>query len=113
MTNINAVLANVRVDDLEAAIPLYQQLSGAEDVSRFPHEDLQQAIVGQFLLVSGAVDNHPVQVATLLVASMDRAVEALESHGAELLEGPQPGTAGVRLVARHPDGSVFEYVELP
>jgi hypothetical protein len=35
MPNISRVLARVYVEDLEAAIPLYQELAQVADVSRF------------------------------------------------------------------------------
>ena len=31
--------------------------------------------------------------------------------GGQLLEGPAPAPNGDRLIARHPDGAVFEYIE--
>ena len=29
----------------------------------------------------------------------------------EVVEGPAPAPNGARLIARHPDGAVFEYIE--
>lgn len=110
---INLVLANVIVEDIDLSLPLYRTLSGVSDPVRFTFRDLELAIVGNFLLVSGHVDNHPRQVASLLVPSIRDVTSALTAAGAELLEGPAPTeNAAHRLVARHPDGSVFEYLQI-
>jgi hypothetical protein len=36
---------------------------------------------------------------------------ALQAAGGEIAEGPAPAPNGARLIARHPDGTVFEYIE--
>ncbi len=113
MTNIRSVAVNVHVDDLDAAIPLYQQLGAVESVSRFGYQDLQLARVGPFLLISGNVGNHPPQAATMVVASLHLVRAALDAAGAEIIEGPSQVPNGTRLVARHPDGSIFEYIQPP
>lgn len=110
---VDLVLANVVVDDIDRSLPLYRSLAGTGEPVRFTFEDLDLAIVGNFLLVSGEVDNHPRQVASLLVPSISDVVSALGSGDAQILEGPAPtDNAAYRLVARHPDGSVFEYLQI-
>lgn len=110
---IDAVLANVVVDDIDRSLPLYKSLAGVDEPVRFPFGDLDLAIVGSFLLVSGAVENHPRQVASLLVSSISAVIAALGTADAEILEGPAPtANAAHRLVARHPDGAVFEYLQI-
>ncbi|MEV8372913.1 VOC family protein [Kribbella sp. NPDC056861] len=108
---IRAALTNVEVDDLDTAIPLYQQLAGGADVRRFTYKELEVAAVGTFLLLSGPTENYVSQHATLVVDSLDPVLEALEAAGAELLEAPNVVPNGTRIVARHPDGSVFEYMQ--
>jgi hypothetical protein len=53
MSNISGVVARVFVDDLDTAIPLYQQLAQTTAVNRFGFRDVQLAQVGPFLLLSG------------------------------------------------------------
>jgi hypothetical protein len=53
MSNISGVVARVFVDDLDAAIPLYQQLAQTTAVNRFGFRDVRLAQVGPFLLLSG------------------------------------------------------------
>ena len=64
-SNIRAMIADVEVEDLEAAIPLYRELAGDVDVKRFPYLDLQLAAVGPFLLHSGPPDKYVSQTATV------------------------------------------------
>jgi hypothetical protein len=111
MSNVRGVLARVYVDDLDAALPLYQALAGVDEVRRFEFRGVQVAWVGSFLLLSGDTAPYRDRVATILVADMAPVVAAIEAAGGSLLEGPAPAPNGDRLIARHPDGSVFEYIE--
>ncbi|WP_433887448.1 VOC family protein [Streptomyces sp. CA-111067] len=111
MPNITAVVARVFVEDLEAAIPLYQELAQAETVNRFAFRDVQLARVGPFLLLSGDTAAYRDRVATLLVQQLAPVITALERVGADIIDGPSPTPNGDRLIAGHPDGSVFEYIE--
>jgi predicted enzyme related to lactoylglutathione lyase len=111
MSNIRAMVANVEVDDLEAALPLYQSLAEDEAVKRFSYQDLELALIGPFLLISGAIKKHVSQVATVVVESLDPVLKALDAAGAEILEGPDQTSNGTRFVIRHPDGVVFEYMQ--
>jgi predicted enzyme related to lactoylglutathione lyase len=110
-SNIRAVLTNVEVQDLEQAIPLYQELTGAADIKRFTYKELQVAAVGPFLLLSGPTHKYVSQEATIVVDSLDTVLKALATAGADLLEPPNEVPNGTRIVARHPDGSVFEYMQ--
>ena len=60
-SNIRTVIANVEVEDLEAAIPFYRELAGDIDVRRFPYRDLELASVGPFLLYSGPLGKYVSQ----------------------------------------------------
>jgi hypothetical protein len=111
MTNINGVLARVFVSGLDAAIPLYQELADAAGVNRFTFRDVQLAQVGPFLLLVGNTAAYRDRVATILVEQMGPVITAIESAGGEIVEGPSTAPNGARLIARHPDGSVFEYIE--
>ncbi len=51
-------------------------------------------------------------MATLLVNDMGAAVSAIEATGGSVLEGPDDGPNGPRMIAHHGDGALFEYIEL-
>ncbi|MFD8809711.1 VOC family protein [Streptomyces griseoluteus] len=109
--NIQAMITNVFVDDLEEAIPLYKELADNPEVLRFPYEEMQLALVGPFLLISGPKGNHEPQNATILVHDLTLVQKALDRAGAAIVDAPSEVPNGTRLVARHPDGSVFEYLQ--
>ncbi|RSM46004.1 VOC family protein [Amycolatopsis balhimycina DSM 5908] len=112
--NIAKVLARVVVDDLDKAIPLYQALSGAEEVQKFGHGPVKLASVGPFLLLRAeGAEGYTDRTATILVFDVAPVVRDIELAGGEIIEGPSAGPNGERLVARHPDGSVFEYIAVP
>jgi len=108
--NIRAVIADVEVEDLEAAIPFCRELAGGVDVRRFPHRDLELASVGPFPLYAGPLEKYVSQTATVIVGSLDPVLRALSKAGGEVLEGPEEVPNGTRILARHPDGSAFEYM---
>ncbi|MFD4550455.1 VOC family protein [Streptomyces sp. NPDC058466] len=110
-SNIRAMIADVEVENLDAAIPFYRELAGDADVRRFPYRDLELALVGPFLLYSGPLEKYVSQTATVIVDSLDPVLKALSTAGGEVLEAPAEVPNGTRLVARHPDGSVFEYMQ--
>ncbi|WP_329139124.1 VOC family protein [Streptomyces sp. NBC_01476] len=111
MSNITAVVARVFVEDLEAAIPLYQELAGVKQADRFAFRDVRLARVGPFLLLSGNTAAYRDRVATVVVRELAPVLAALERAGGRIIDGPCPGPNGNRLIAGHPDGSVFEYIE--
>lgn len=110
-SNIRAMVANVEVENLEDAIPLYQDLAGDAEVRRFPYRELEVALVGPFLLYSGPLEKYVSQNATVIVESLTPVLDVLGKAGAEILEAPNEVPNGTRIVARHPDGSVFEYMQ--
>jgi hypothetical protein len=57
MPIVEAVLARVLVDDIDRALPLYETLSGTNDVKRFSFRDVELAWVGHFLLLSGPTES--------------------------------------------------------
>jgi hypothetical protein len=110
MANIGKVLARVFVPDLDAAVPLYEELAQAR-AERFGFRDVELARVGPFLLLAGNTAAYRDRTATIQVASLAPVLAALRSAGGEIVEGPAPALNGARLIARHPDGAVFEYIE--
>jgi predicted enzyme related to lactoylglutathione lyase len=110
MPNISMVLARVFVSDLNAAIPLYEELAQAQ-AERFAFRGVELARIGPFLLLAGDTAGYRDRTATIQVASLEPVLAALKSAGGEVVEGPAPAPNGARLIARHPDGAVFEYIE--
>lgn len=111
--DIQGTSLRVCVNDLDAAVPVYEKLAGAQAV-RFENGPVEVAAVGPFFLMSGPEGHMEVLrkiSATLAVHSVDEALADLQAVGAEVIAGPKPTAVGRSLVARHPDGSVFEYVD--
>ncbi|WKV72333.1 VOC family protein [Streptomyces sp. PCS3-D2] len=109
---IDSVVIRQRVEDLDAAVPFYERLTGAT-ASRFAFAGVKLAAVGPFLLFAGpdeAVQRVAGVAATLVVADLDVAVEEAQAGGAEVVVPVQPTPNGHRAVLRHPHGGVFEYV---
>ncbi|MET9954013.1 VOC family protein [Streptomyces sp. NPDC006339] len=109
---IGTVVARQRVDDLDAAVPFYEKLTGAP-AHRFAHAGVDLASVGPFLLFSGS-DEAVAQVArvaaTLTVADVSETVAEAVAAGAEVVVPAAPTPNGHRAVLRHPHGGVYEYV---
>jgi predicted enzyme related to lactoylglutathione lyase len=114
MALVQQVVARVFVDDVDAALPLYEQLSDGAAARRFAFRDVRLAWVGSFLLVQAPVDQRDAyaRVATLIVGDIDAARAVVESAGGTVLEGPADAPNGPRMIARHGDGAVFEYLEI-
>jgi predicted enzyme related to lactoylglutathione lyase len=110
MANISKVLARVFVSDLGEAIPLYEELAQAR-AERFGFRDVELARVGPFLLLAGNTAAYRDRTATIQVATLAPVLAALKEAGGEIIEGPAPAPNGARLIARHPDGAIFEYIE--
>ncbi|WP_328874855.1 VOC family protein [Streptomyces sp. NBC_00287] len=103
----------VCVDDLEAAVPFYERLAGGKAL-RFERGGVQVAAVGCFLLMSGPQAELEVLrkvAATIAVKDVEEARDTLVELGARVIAGPVPTPAGRNLIAMHPDGAVYEYVD--
>lgn len=103
----------VCVDDLEAAVPFYERLAGGRAL-RFERGGVQVAAVGCFLLMSGPEAELEVLrkvSATIAVKDVDEAHRVLTELGAHIVAGPLASPAGRNLIAMHPDGMVYEYVD--
>jgi predicted enzyme related to lactoylglutathione lyase len=112
---IKQVLARVFVNSLDEALPLYEQLVGQTEVRRFNFRGIELAWVGPFLLLAGSAEvlaPYRDRVASIIVRDVERVAMMIEQAGGELVEGPDPAPNGARLIARHPDGSVFEYLQI-
>ncbi|MGW3145113.1 MULTISPECIES: VOC family protein [Streptomyces] len=101
------------VDDLEAAIPFYERLADGRAL-RFERGGVQVAAVGSFLLMSGPEAELEVLrkvAATIAVKDVEDARRTLTELGARIVAGPVATPAGRNLIAMHPDGAIFEYVD--
>ncbi|MDQ0993940.1 VOC family protein [Streptomyces sp. V3I7] len=101
------------VSDLDAAIPFYERLAGGR-AERFERGGVQVAAVGSFLLMSGPEAELELLrkvTATIAVKDVDEAHRLLTDLGAHVVAGPVATPAGRNLLAVHPDGTVFEYVD--
>ncbi|MEV5872848.1 VOC family protein [Streptomyces sp. NPDC052101] len=110
---ITGASLRICVDDLEAAVPFYERLAGGR-AQRFERGGVQVAAVGSFLLMSGPEAELEILrkvTATIAVQDVEEAHQVLTDLGARILAGPVPTPAGRNLLAMHPDGSVFEYVD--
>ncbi len=115
MSPIREVLARVYVESLDDVLPLYQRLAGDAPTRRFAFRDVELAWVGPFLLVAGtpaALAPLRNRAATVLVDDLDVVAATIISAGGALLEGPGESPNGSRLIAEHPDGTVFEYLHI-
>ncbi|MEU9618909.1 MULTISPECIES: VOC family protein [unclassified Streptomyces] len=101
------------VDDLEAAVAFYEGLT-ASSAQRYERGGVSTAAVGCFLLMSGPEPELEILrkvTATIAVKDAGEAHESLTRVGARILAGPVQMPGGRSLIALHPDGSVFEYVD--
>ncbi|MFF2653332.1 VOC family protein [Streptomyces sp. NPDC058045] len=101
------------VPDLEVAVLFYERLTGSRAM-RSEHAGVSVAAVGCFLLMSGPEEELEVLrrvTATIAVRDVDQAREVLGGSGARIVAGPIATPAGRNLIAMHPDGAVFEYVD--
>ncbi|MEV6650938.1 VOC family protein [Streptomyces sp. NPDC051219] len=103
----------VCVDDLETSVVFYERLTGSPAL-RFERGGVSVAAVGCFLLMSGPESELEVLrkvAATIAVKDVGEAAGVLTASGATIVAGPVPTPVGRNLIALHPDGSVFEYVD--
>ncbi|MFV0132763.1 VOC family protein [Streptomyces sp. HMX87] len=103
----------IYVDDLDKAIPFYEGLAGGRAL-RFERGGVEVAAIGCFLLMSGPESQLEVLrkvSATVAVSDVEEAGRLLGELGADIIAGPVPTPAGRNLIARHPDGVVYEYVD--
>nr|WSW65427.1 VOC family protein [Streptomyces sp. NBC_00995] len=101
------------VDDLEAAVAFYEDLTASRAL-RFERGGVSVAAIGCFLLMSGPESELEILrkvTATIAVKDVEEAHASLTRVGARVIAGPVPTPAGRNLIAMHPDGSVFEYVD--
>jgi predicted enzyme related to lactoylglutathione lyase len=110
---VRGVTVRIVVDDLDDVVSFYEALTG-EAPERFSYGEVSLARVGGFLLLSGAPTALVALTwvsATILVDDVEEVAEVVREFGGEVVSGPHEVTSGRNLVARHPDGSMFEYID--
>lgn len=120
---ITSPVVTVDSAELETSVSFYEKLTGEAVRARLrnPSGTLDLVLIGQMLVIGGSVDaraNRERLKSTLMVDSLDDWRSELTSTGAVILEEPAPGPMsldgqpiGTFMVARHPDGHVFEYFQ--
>jgi predicted enzyme related to lactoylglutathione lyase len=112
LMSITGIVIRRRVDDLDSAVSFYEQLTG-QPAQRFAFGGADLAAVGPFLLFTAAGeagDRFARVIATITVDDIAAQLFHLERLGADIIAPPTLTPNGQRLIARHPDGGVFEYV---
>ncbi|GCE45768.1 hypothetical protein EI42_02813 [Thermosporothrix hazakensis] len=106
----------LKAEHLDESIAFYEKLYSQPCTLRFQYAEmgLELAQVGSMLLIAGseqALAPFRATQATYLVDSLEafRSV-LLEAHG-EILKEPQRVPTGMNMLARHPDGTIVEYVQ--
>jgi predicted enzyme related to lactoylglutathione lyase len=108
--SITGVVIRRPVDDLATAVPFYEALTG-ELAHRFRFAGAELAAVGPFLLIAAGSDERIGKVAaTITVDDLPATHQLLVHLGAEIVAPIAATPNGHRMIARHPDGAVFEYV---
>lgn len=108
---LSSVLARVYVDNIDDALPFYQELTGLGEQKRFTYRGMRLVKIGVFLLVQGADTKIRSHAATVDVTDVETVAQIIEHAGGKLLEGPAAGPNGPRLIAAHPDGTIVEYIQ--
>ncbi|MFI5806856.1 VOC family protein [Streptomyces sp. NPDC051561] len=100
-------------DALERTAAFYERITSSR-AQRFERGGVSVAAVGCFLVMSGPpeeIDLLRKVAATVAVTDVEQAHITLTAAGAQIIAGPVATPVGRNLIALHPDGSVFEYVD--
>ncbi|MFJ9030466.1 VOC family protein [Streptomyces sp. NPDC102274] len=106
--------ARLWTDDLDHALPLLKQLTGAEPHLRMAFHAVELAAIGDFLVIAGPAEERAAYAhasATVVVEDLDALRTTLETAGAIVTTPMTSGPTGRFLYARHADGAEVEYVE--
>ena len=106
----------VYVTELDSALSFYEDLLGTKAEMRFayPQVNLELASVGDILLIAGCEENLKTfqdTKGTFLVDSVEEFKHHLQSSGAKIVRGPNDVATGKNMTVKHPDGTIFEYVQ--
>lgn len=109
-------LIRVYVDELDSALSFYENLLGVKAWLKVVYSEvnLELAGVGDVLLLAGSQEAlKPFQdtKATFLVDSVEEFKSYLEQQGGKIVRGIKDVPTGRNMTMKHPDGSIFEYVQ--
>jgi len=104
------------LDRFEASVSFHENLIGQKARLRFdyPAYNLKLAQVSSILFIAGTEDSLAPFVgthATFMVDDIHAFANHLPTIGAEILRPLKVVPTGWNMLARHPDGSLIEYVE--
>jgi pentatricopeptide repeat protein len=111
----------VAAGELDGAIEFYEKMLGVENDMYMsipsdpadPEGGLTLATVGGFLIIEGSQEQlAPLRetAGTLLVDDIAPYFERVIAQGAKVVHMPDERLGGAGFTARHPDGTVIEYV---
>ncbi|MFH8635266.1 VOC family protein [Streptomyces lydicus] len=106
--------ARLWTENLDRALPLLEQLTGAQVDLRLTFHAVELAVLGDFLVIAGPADERAKYAhasATVIVEDLDDLRTTLKAAGATLTTPATAGPTGRFLYARHVDGAEIEYVE--
>ncbi|MFF8314432.1 VOC family protein [Streptomyces lydicus] len=106
--------ARLWTEDLDRALPLLEQLTGAQVDLRLTFHAVELAVLGDFLVIAGPADERAKYAhasATVVVEDLDDLQTTLKAADATVTTPATVGPTGRFLYARHVDGAEIEYVE--
>ncbi|MBN6039459.1 VOC family protein [Amycolatopsis sp. 195334CR] len=112
--SIRKTYARLWAEDLDEALPLLRELTGAEPDLRLAFHAVELAAIGDFLVIAGPERERAKYAhasATVVVADLDALQRTLAAAGATITTPETAGPTGRFLYARHRDGAEVEYVE--
>ncbi|MEU3188578.1 VOC family protein [Streptomyces sp. NPDC006923] len=101
-------------DNLDRALPLLAELTGAQPELRLAFHSVELAAIGGFLVIAGPAEERAKYAhasATVVVEDLDALTAILRAADATITTPMTSGPTGRFLYARHADGSEVEYVE--
>jgi len=110
------ILTPIYVNELEKALPFYEELLQTKAGTRFHYAEkkLDIAVVGQLLLISGTDEALAVvrNIALSFLVDDVRAYKTwLLDNGAVIRQDITKVPTGYNMLVQQPDGTVIEYVE--
>ena len=106
-----AVVPRVYVSDVNSNLDFYKKLLNAEPKGIMQVKTMEIARFDQIVMIAGADTNSLRVTATIVVDSLDEAKDFVMEAGGEVLVGPATVPSGNMMIARNPDGNVFEYLQ--
>ncbi|MDH2880298.1 hypothetical protein [Bacillus cytotoxicus] len=110
--NILTAIPRIYISNLQPHLDFYKSLLKQEQ----PHEfQVNETKVVRFSNVLLIVDENHIATrhiaATLVTDTIQFAKQFIVKHGGDILTEPIAVPTGIKMIARHPDGNIFEYIE--